>query len=182
MLRPAKTCLTNTGRDAGFTLIELIAVLIVVSILGAVVFPRFASTPSFQQRILTDQLENLIHRARLHALSRESQSIRLTISKPDEWQIRIVADTNLDGQFNQTLMEETLGPSPDNLQIQGTSGFSQSATQQVQLDYDSLGNIHRINGQLLGGNLYFSAAEKSLCITPSGLAWQAVSKEACDRG
>ena len=55
--------------DAGFTLIEMVTVMIVVGILAVVVLPRFANLNDFETVGAADQLDTLIHYARETAVA-----------------------------------------------------------------------------------------------------------------
>lgn len=181
MSRPETSTELVSGRESGFTLIELISVLIVVGVIAAVVFPRMASTTAFQQRILTDQLSNLVLEARQFAQSRQRQGIALEIRRQQDWQIRILLDADNNAEFEQALAIEQLTGTPE-LTLSGAQQQRLSQGDRLRLYFDQLGNIVRINDQPMRANLYIQAAEnKSLCISPAGLAWNA-SQEACEHG
>ena len=55
----------------GFTLVELITVIILVGIMAVVVYPRFSSPSIFQVNAARDDLISAIHFARLRAMSSE---------------------------------------------------------------------------------------------------------------
>lgn len=182
MSRPDTTTHQRSGRESGFTLIELISVLTLIGILAAVIFPKFASTQSFQQRIFTDQMMNLVLKTRLHALSRENQALALRITQTDTWLFEVIVDNNKDGRYDQTLSEEKLELGSTNFHITANGLPPLSISEGLLLEFDTLGNITHINTKPLSANLYVQMAEKSLCVSPAGLAWKAPSKEACKNG
>lgn len=181
MSRPALLSSSLAGRQQGFTLIEMISVMVLIGILAAVVFPRFAGTQSFQQRILADQLQNLILQARLQALSRETQTIILDVKRQQQWLIQIWADTNQDGTFDLQLVSEQFAQTPETLLLTRFKKPAE-ALQTISLTFDQRGNIQSLNDQPLHSNLFIQAATKSICVTPSGLARNAPDNEDCQRG
>jgi prepilin-type N-terminal cleavage/methylation domain-containing protein len=60
---------TKTGRDKGFTLIEMIFVLIVLFIVAAVFMSRYASTGTNELMIETDGLKTSLHYAQMKAMN-----------------------------------------------------------------------------------------------------------------
>lgn len=60
---------TQRPRQAGFTLVELIAALTIVAILAAVVAPRLISSSSFAQRGYTDEVGTALRHARAVAMA-----------------------------------------------------------------------------------------------------------------
>ncbi len=182
MTRPSCISHLRFGRESGFTLIELIAVLTLIGILAAVIFPKFASTPSFQERILTDQLMNMVLKTRLHALSRESQNLALRVTKNEHWQLDIVAKNRRDERSEQTLVSEKLAEGRAELSVSVLGRTPLNINEGMLFEFDRLGNIAQLNHQALTANIYLKLAEKHLCISPAGLAWQPASKQACEHG
>lgn len=182
MSRPSCSSHCQIGRESGFTLIELISVLVLIGILAVVVFPKMASTQSFQTRLFTDQLMSAVHQARLLALSRQGQQITLKVQRQDHWQFRISADTDHDGQADLTLSEDNLGDKPSTLIIDNNEKQRLGEGDSLQLRFDHLGNVVLVNQQPLDRNLFFLAADKPLCISTAGLAWIVPDLGACRRG
>ncbi len=56
-------------KPSGFTLIEMLAVLVLVSILAAVVVPRLSFGPDLEQRFNADRLVSLLRLAQLRAMN-----------------------------------------------------------------------------------------------------------------
>ncbi|WP_319784266.1 type II secretion system protein [Oceanisphaera sp. IT1-181] len=56
-------------KSLGFTLIEMILVLVLVGILGAVVAPRLAINSQFEERLQADNLVGLLRQAQLRAMN-----------------------------------------------------------------------------------------------------------------
>lgn len=58
--RPANRLPARIVRQLGFTLVELITVMVVVGILGAVAAPRFLTRSGFDARAYSDQVRSLL--------------------------------------------------------------------------------------------------------------------------
>ncbi len=71
-----RTGLIRRGGRSGFTLIELITIMIVVGILAVVVLPRFANLNDFEAVGAADQLNSLIQYARETAVA-QRRMVRL---------------------------------------------------------------------------------------------------------
>ena len=74
-----RTGLTRRGGRSGFTLIELVTIMIVLGILAVVVLPRFANLNDFEAVGAADQLNSLIHYARESAVA-QRRMVRLDFS------------------------------------------------------------------------------------------------------
>ncbi len=181
------TAPTELPRQNGFTAIELVLVIVLLGILSILVLPRFSDPAAFHNRLLHDQLLSLSQLARQTALSRAGEPVLLTIEHDGQWQLRLSVDTDADGVYEQTLRHLT----PDSravLQLQSPPlpGLAAADLQQqpLAIDYDGLGNIRAFN---IGpariehpANLYLQLADRGLCITRAGYAYQPVSQVACD--
>lgn len=191
MTRPVNTPPKTTGREVGFTLIELIAVLTLIGILAVVVFPKFASTQAFQQRILSDQLTNMLLQSRAQALSRDKQPIALRVVTEEVWQLTILADSNGDGRYDLTLTEEKLDSPNTNISLiynndlLGNSEISSGSSESGEgflLAFDQLGNVQAANQQAIRSNLLFRLNDKLLCVSPAAIAWQPKAEKECLNG
>ncbi|MGB5855236.1 MAG: prepilin-type N-terminal cleavage/methylation domain-containing protein [Oceanisphaera sp.] len=63
-------------KQSGFTLIELVLVLVLLGILGAVALPRFMVGGQFEDRLQTDKLVGLLRQAQLRAMN-DPQAVKI---------------------------------------------------------------------------------------------------------
>jgi MSHA pilin protein MshC len=62
-------CLRRVPTQAGFTMVELITVMILIGILGALAAPRFFDRKSFEARTFTDQTQTMLRYAQKLAIA-----------------------------------------------------------------------------------------------------------------
>lgn len=83
--------------NKGFTLLELIAVLVLVGILAGTVSARLLPSDTFQLQSSRDQVVTAFFAAQQRAMA-QTNSVRLSLVSPNQIDIR--EDTDGDGDFN----------------------------------------------------------------------------------
>lgn len=151
----------------GFTLIELITVIILLGILSAFAVSRFSSSQSYSTTVITNQLIASIRLAQQTALSRAS------VDSSEHTQLQITGDS--DNWF----LNITSGPITYNAQVDRGNeqvrfgSCSSSTIIPFTLTFDGDGN--RIPAQALLiciDTPSSSTADIELCISPSGYAYE----------
>lgn len=92
--------MVNRNDQSGFTLIELIAVIVVIAALSVTVVQRLIPASSYQLQGARDQLVTAFQAAQQRAMVRTA-AVRLTTSGS---QINILEDTNNDGVPDTSVM------------------------------------------------------------------------------
>ncbi|MGB0665057.1 MAG: prepilin-type N-terminal cleavage/methylation domain-containing protein [Pontibacterium sp.] len=166
-------CLSYVRTVKGFTLVELVAVLVLLSILSAAVFSRLPDTGSYQDAVLRDSLINSLRLSQRSALSHHAAATEWQLTHPiaDQWQYAIRVSS-----ANQ-LTEETMAATTLNYRggsSLGTFNRNMAVGDTVTLRYDSLGNItHLDDGTLypLNTSITLSFSGKTICVALSGYAY-----------
>ena len=159
----------------GFTIVELIAVLILLGILSTVSMSGMVKPSAFAPQILSHELISQARLARRLATARQDATITLTIDATlDEWRFQI--DTDLEGNFRSSTI------SAEHSSLQANSGgvvAAINAGSALVITFDALGDLSAVS---IGGNTGDPATGISLtiggdstrvaCIYPSGYAAQ----------
>jgi prepilin-type N-terminal cleavage/methylation domain-containing protein len=168
------------NRPGGFTLVELVVVMILLGILSAVALPRFADTGAFLEVFLRDGLLASARLSQRAALSHHASSIQWQLSHPsaDQWRYAIRIDGS-DAQAD-SLSSEVVVTYSVPLVAGGTLSGTVATGGSLTLSYDTRGNFTQIdNGggaQAINGSLQLSLSGSPLCISPSGYAYEAVCR------
>ena len=153
----------NTARVAGFTIVELIAVLAIASLLFAMVSTRFFKVSSFDEVVAKDSVLALSRSAQQSALGRNNVQLTLTPSGSNIVVTSIVSGAvSTTRSFPANEVAITAGSVGS-----GTTCGSISST--ITLNFDSAGEIEAVDDD---GFPICLNGESSLCISPAGFAHQ----------
>ena len=164
-------------RNEGFTLIELISVIIILGILASTAGGLFATKENFEASVLKNQLLSSFRLSQQLALSRQNLSTSVPVSliiaqTSDEWTFTIW-DSNPAGVGNTAFDTSSVERSSATLRFSTSdfatacSGLSSSTSYTVSFDGD--GNL------LSGGQLRVCAVGEQtyqLCVSSLGFAYE----------
>ena len=138
------------GRNTGFTLVELVSILVIVSIISATFITRITPTDTFQLQASRDQLVAAFFSAQQKAML-QTQAIQLSTSGQI---IDIKQDTNSDGNFaNEASL--SIGGATYPLSIRSNQSLSVSTF------------VFNHLGQTTAGTVTISIGDKSVVVNVS---------------
>lgn len=172
--------MTPHQRLKGFTLVELVAVLVLLGIIGTVAFSRFSNVESFRATLLQDSLLVSQRLAQRAALSHHASSIQWRLSQPTtgQWRYAVLIDGS-EAQAD-TLSSDAGVSYSVALAAGGTLSGTVASGGTLTLSYDTLGNFTQINNgsgaQTVNGSLQLSLSGSPLCVSLSGYAYEATCR------
>lgn len=136
---------TETGcTDGGFTLVELVIILVLIGIVGAVIIPRFIGSSAFESRSAQAGLISTIRTAQQAALGRDNVSFRIN-TVGNDWQFQTMANAVEIRAFTTPLDSLTLetGSAASSSDTCSTApgDFDIGVDTDFQLSFDRLGNL-----------------------------------------
>lgn len=179
MLKHRKTAGFNTQ---GFTLVELIVTLVIVSILAIVAIARFLRADTFNPVVVHDQLISMARTAQQSALGRSPVSLTVTPNAAgSEVVIQSVDGAGVIEEVALSLAGVSLSADINNTSsCEASSAAPISSAAPLTIAFGELGNLADttvVNGAT--GNPVNSAlrvcvndsATYSVCVSPSGFAY-----------
>lgn len=138
--------MTVQTRIKGFTLIELITVIIIIGILSVTVMPKFFSSSGYEEYTYRSEIISLLRSAQLKAsqqvTNRRCNSITITANKvSDDCGKEIIVDTNHQISFSTT--NSVFGFDHQGLTA-GEITITVSGAQSLVIVIESQGYIHAI--------------------------------------
>lgn len=157
--------------SSGFTIVELIAVIILLGILSMVAMARFVQPSAFVPGIVAQKLIAESRIAAQMALSRADASVSLHIDRQGgDWRMQV--STDVDGVLRTELMDA------GNSRIQATSGGASafiSAAAGLTIVYSESGDVSAITIGAATGDAAMGVdvsiegdSNRQICIHPSG--------------
>jgi len=148
--------------NSGFTLIELIVILVLVGVLSAYILPRLSLRSTFDDRVFKDELINIAHFAQQLAMMRgRGYTVRLVIDNSNS---RYGIETRL-GAGSYSWFNH---PDGNSFPINYPSGISTSPGS-ITITYDALGNVVGSTTQTVAIS---GIASDNICLEASGFARQ----------
>lgn len=162
----------NQNYHLGYTLIELIAVIIILGIIAASAVGRFADQDSFASRLDFDEWRSALRFAQAVALSRANADTVLEIRfnrVEEQWGYSLFGDADEIYPEVSRTQERTVTSS--------TSDFSSACTSLTSVSYpfsvyfNPQGNRADNSGASVSANLRLCIGDFELCIDPSGYTY-----------
>lgn len=175
----------------GFTLIELIVVMVLLGIISAVVFPRLDGVFSYQNATFHNSLNSSLKLSQKTALAQHALSVywRLDRLSEDVWQVRIMTDDDPDDatppvDHTPAAIAETLQAKTDfGYQISGGVSGTIMTGESLLIMYNQLGDMIRIaesptasitypsSAAAVDASLQLTDANGVLCVSLTGYSY-----------
>ena len=187
----------SRSRQRGFTLVEIIVVIILLGILSAVAIPRFSNVSVYQQASLRSSILGSLKLAQKTALAQHASSVYwlLERSSLDQWRVRLLIDSNTaDGvaptDISPTQLQELI---PGNIALSynvslsagGSVTGTLAAGDNLVVMYNQLGDMVRVKtgvvltsegsfpdtAQLVSSSLQFADSSSGFCLSLTGYSY-----------
>jgi len=129
----------------GFTVVELVLVIVLLSILSAIALPRFFGRNSFDERVFFDDTLNAVRYAQKVAVATGCQT-RVTISGNSYILLREDNCNGTSPTFTNSLT--IVNPSTGNTAYTGQQSGVNITASQTEMTFDSLGRITPISSSV----------------------------------
>lgn len=172
----------NSARHAGFTIVELVVIIIVVGIMGVVVVSRYNNPNAFNQSAATDTLLTTIRQAQQTALGRSDVTFEIA-SGGGQWQflVKSGADTVRSAAISMTGVKLETGSSLATGDTCASGSSFNTAVNGFVLSFDPVGNLASFNNTGVGLEDDLSLINgvricvndlvaASVCVSPAGYA------------
>ncbi|MFT6352612.1 MAG: MSHA pilin protein MshC [Neptuniibacter pectenicola] len=184
----------SQSRQRGFTLVEIIVVIILLGILSAVAIPRIGNVSSYQEASLRSSILGSLRLAQKTALAQHASSVYWVLERSslDQWQISVLIDSDTnDGNPPVDISPTQLqAPIPGNISLSysvaldagGRLDGSLSAGDNVVILYNQLGDMVSVKSNIsltsesafpnaaqpVSSSLQFSDGQTDFCLSLTG--------------
>jgi MSHA pilin protein MshC len=160
----------NVRQQAGFTLVEMVTVLILLGILSAAAFSRLGGVSSYSESLFQQQVLSYLRLAQRTAVAHQGSGAQLNIIRvsASEWRVTL--------EFSgQTLTYQLDGDNALSF-ASGASTGSISTGDTLSLVYRDTGDFTQLVSPLVA-NIDASlsllvAGSRSICVSPTGFAYE----------
>jgi MSHA pilin protein MshC len=157
-------------QQSGFSLVELITVLVLLGIISAVAFSRLGRVSSFSESIFQQQVLSYLRLAQRTAVAHQGSGAQLNITRTatDKWDVSLQFDS-------QTLTYELEGKHAFSF-VSGASSGSLSTGDTLSLRYSDNGDLVQLTSPVVAAitaSLSLSTAGgRPTCVSPTGFAYE----------
>ncbi|WP_415886260.1 prepilin-type N-terminal cleavage/methylation domain-containing protein [Neptuniibacter sp. QD37_6] len=150
----------SKSRQRGFTLVEIIVVIILLGILSAVAIPRIGNVAKYDELALRSAIMGSLRLAQKAALAQHASSVYWVLERSSDtkWQISLLIDADTSDatpptsitppQLNAEIAADTVLSYTVSL-VSGSESGSLSSGQNLVVMYNQLGDIIRVDNNVV---------------------------------
>jgi MSHA pilin protein MshC len=159
----------RVGRSWGFTIVELVAVLLIASILAFNAIPRFATTSTYDEVLARDQLLSLARATQQASFSKANAALEISRSGAATVLNKTIASVP---EIARTIPDIEATITVDTTPSDGIQSCGSTAGLPVNIQFNGLGEVSgAVGGANYPGGVQFCInGENSVCIASSGYA------------
>ena len=159
----------------GFSIVELVTVILLLGVITAVVAPRWFDTTAFDASILSTEVLSVARLAQRTAVARPGVDVSLSVVQVgDQWRLEVLADD----AGVETVLHGVSVDVPSSIAVTaGIGPTNLSAVDSLTLTYDALGNASSVFLAGVPGTVdsgvsldLAGGVDHRLCISPLGFA------------
>ena len=156
--------------ELGFTLVELVSVLVITGASATLVMSRFADSSTFDKRLASDQLLSIARTAQQVSYSRSSVDLYIQDLGTE---VRVSVRIGSIEEVGRTFPKSDVQLTADMSAVGGSAGTCSEISTPIALSYDSSGELSDAypSGTYKDGfPICVNGNTPGLCISPAGFA------------
>ena len=159
----------RVGRSWGFTIVELVAVLLIASILAFNAIPRFATTSTYDEVLARDQLLSLARATQQASFSKANAALEISRSGAATVLNKTIASVP---EIARTIPDIEATITVDTTPSDGVQSCGSNASLPITIQFNVLGEVSgAVGGANYPGGVQFCInGENAVCLASSGYA------------
>lgn len=155
-------------KQRGFSLIEVVTVLVLLGVLGAAAFSRFGNTSSYTEAILQQELLAYLRLTQRVAVAHQESITSFALTRNgDQWDVSLQFD-------GQTVSDQLEGNHTVSFQLGGFTGSLDNGVT-YRIEYSDTGDLATVTSPAnvpVTQSVQLNIGARFICIAPTGFAYE----------